>query len=132
MRNNENFIGFQNFRKYVEEMTDIKNITVVEIGSYAGESTIMFAKKVKNVISVDPFMNFHDVYNSTCYHIDLSTTLYDEFIKNISPYPNITHIRKTSDDAIHELSDNTFDLVYIILRIIECFFKMIFFLIIFI
>jgi predicted O-methyltransferase YrrM len=113
MRLEENLRGFNDFLKYIGEITDIKNLTVVEIGSYVGDSTVMFAKKVKHVISIDPFVNNYDVNDETCYRADIPTTVYDEFKKNISPFDNIKHIRKTSDDAINDLLNDKFDLIYI-------------------
>ena len=34
--------------------------TIVEIGSYVGDSTMIFAKRFFNVISIDPFVNGYD------------------------------------------------------------------------
>lgn len=113
MRIDENLRGFQDFLKYVSDITDIKNITVVEIGAYIGNSTTMFAEKVKHVITIDPFVNNYDPNDDTCYRADIPTIVYDEFKKNILPFNNITHIRKTSDEAINDLLNDKFDLIYI-------------------
>jgi hypothetical protein len=113
MRTGKSLTGFKDFLNYISEVTDIKNISVLEIGSYVGESTRMFADKVKSVISVDPFMNDYDPNDLACRFADIPTKVYQEFQKNISSYSNIKHIRKTSDDAINDLIDEKFDLVYI-------------------
>jgi predicted O-methyltransferase YrrM len=111
MRDADHLIGFQEFLKFLEDNYDLKNSTVVEIGSYTGESTIMFAQKVKKVIAIDPFTNdFEDI---SYYDADLSSIVYPKFQENIAPYSNIEHIRKTSDDAIHDLIGQQFDLIYI-------------------
>lgn len=113
MRGAENFIGFQQFLKFLEDNSDLKNSTVVEIGSYTGESTIMFAQKVKSVIAIDPFMNDYDPNDDTCHAADLPTTVYQKFLERTAPYQNITHIQKTSDDAVADLAGQQFDIVYI-------------------
>jgi predicted O-methyltransferase YrrM len=112
MRENENLIGFQDFLKFLEKFSNLKDSTVVEIGSYAGESTVMFAEKVKHVISIDPFMNDYDINDGSCHAADLTTTVYQKFLENITPYQNITHIRKTSDDAFVDIKEQV-DIVYI-------------------
>jgi predicted O-methyltransferase YrrM len=88
------------------------NITMIEIGSYTGESTMLFAKKFKKVISVDPFINNYDLNDIACKYMNFED-VYNFFLKNISKYSNIEHIRKTSDDAISDLEPIKFDLVYI-------------------
>jgi predicted O-methyltransferase YrrM len=113
MRVGNYLIGFQDFLNFLEEFSDLKNSTVVEIGSYAGESTIMFAQRVKSVIAIDPFVNDYDLNDGTCFAADLPTTVYQRFLENISPYNNITHIQKTSDDAVADLAGQQFDVVYI-------------------
>lgn len=113
MRDGDILIGFQDFLKFLEKFSDLKNSTVVEIGSYTGESTVMFAEKAKLVIAIDPFMNDYDLNDGTCHAADLPTTVYQKFLERTAPYKNITHIKKTSDDAVAELSGALFDIIYI-------------------
>lgn len=113
MRGGNYLTGFQDFLDYLEKSSDLKNHTVVEIGSYLGESTILFAQRVKSVIAIDPFMNDYDPNDATCYDQDLPTVVYQGFLKNINSYNNITHIKKTSDDAVADLAGQQFDVIYI-------------------
>lgn len=84
--------------------------TMVEIGSYLGESTKIFAKYFDKVISIDPFIDNYDLNDVACSFAPFSE-VYKQFLINIEQFNNIQHIRKTSDDAIHEIKK--VDFVYI-------------------
>ncbi len=112
MRDNFNLIGFNDFLRFLDKFSDLKNSTIVEIGSYTGESTIMFANKAKLVISIDPFMNGYDSNDGASYLADLPTVVYQKYLENTAPYNNIQHIKKTSDDAVIDIKEPV-DLVYI-------------------
>lgn len=105
--------GFRMFIDHLKLTEDLSNFTVVEIGSYVGQSTTMFADEVKQVISVDPFMNDYDDNDGACHAADIPTVVYQKFLDNTSSYKNIAHIRKTSDDAINDLLGQQVDLIYI-------------------
>jgi predicted O-methyltransferase YrrM len=112
MRNDDYHKGLLDLIDYLKKTSNTQEMTMIEIGSYAGESTKVFAKNFKKVISVDPFQNDYDSNDIACSYMDL-TEVYNEFISNIKDYDNITHIRKTSDDAIEDLRDVKVDFVYI-------------------
>ena len=95
----------------IHDLGDTRNMTMVEIGSYLGESTIMFAQKFKKVITIDPFINNYDDSEYPKKYAALSV-VYEKFLENISAYSNIFHIRKKSDDAIFDIIDEV-DFVYI-------------------
>ena len=105
--------GFQDFIKHLKATENLSEFIVVEIGSYTGQSTVMFADEVKVVIAIDPFMNDYDDNDVTCHSADIPTEVYSKFLENIAPYKNISHIRMTSDDAIKTLANLKVDLVYI-------------------
>ena len=104
--------GLEDLIAYIQTYTDTKNMTMVEIGSYAGESTVIFAKHFKNVIAIDPFMNDYDPNDITCQFMEL-TDVHKVFNSAIEPFDNIQHIQKTSDDAIFDLKEQKFDFIYI-------------------
>ena len=85
---------------------------MIEIGSYAGESTTMFAKSFKEVIAIDPYLNDYDLSDITCQYMYL-TDVYNTFLNNIDNYKNISHIKKTSDEAVNKISNDFVDFVYI-------------------
>jgi predicted O-methyltransferase YrrM len=95
----------------INDLGDTKNMTMIEIGSYMGDSTIMFAQNFKNVITIDPFINNYDDNEYPTEYAAL-TLVYDKFLENTSKYNNIIHIRKKSDDAIFDIN-NKVDFVYI-------------------
>lgn len=103
--------GLIDLINYLEEHS--KNMDMIEIGSYLGESTILFAQKFNKIISIDPFLDNYDMEDEVCKdnyaNFDL---VYEEFKKNTKDYKNITHIRKLSDDAVNDITEKV-DFVYI-------------------
>jgi predicted O-methyltransferase YrrM len=83
---------------------------MVEIGSYLGESTTIFAKNFDKVISIDPFLDDYDPNDIACTFAPFEQ-VYQQFLKNISSFNNIQHIRKTSDDAVNDIGK--IDFLYI-------------------
>jgi hypothetical protein len=112
MRNELYADGLLELINYIQKYVDTKNSSMVEIGSYAGESTELFAKNFKEVISIDPFINDYDPNDITCSFMKLEDVYY-KFNERISKYDNVKHIRKTSDDAIGDLNGRNFQFVYI-------------------
>jgi predicted O-methyltransferase YrrM len=111
MRDTQYMNGLSDLIKHINNFSSTKEMVMIEIGSYAGESTQLFAEHFKKVISIDPFINDYDPNDITCKHMDLDK-VYNIFLKNISHYINVTHIKETSDDA-HMLIDHPVDFIYI-------------------
>jgi predicted O-methyltransferase YrrM len=112
MRDELNTSGLMSLIEHLNTLSDTKSMTMIEIGAYRGESTKIFSKHFKSVITIDPFINDYDKNDITCTYMDL-TNVYYKFLENISDCDNITLIRKTSDDAIEELKNTMVDFVYI-------------------
>ena len=70
--------GLEDLINYVNTFSDTKEMTIIEIGSYAGESTEIFAQNFKSVIAIDPFMNDYDPNDPACSYMDL-TNVYNTF-----------------------------------------------------
>ena len=85
---------------------------MIEIGSYVGESTLMFANHFKEVISVDPYINDYDLDDAACHHAPFDK-VYEQFIRNTLSIPNIKSIKETSENAFSILKDQKWDMVYI-------------------
>ena len=113
MRADNFLVGFQDFISHLKATENLSEFVIVEIGSYTGQSTMMFADKAKLVISVDPFMNDYDDYDDACHAADIPTEVYQKFLENTVSYKNISHIRMTSDDAIKVLENLKIDMLYI-------------------
>lgn len=104
--------GLKDLILYINNIKPTENMNMIEIGSYAGESTEIFSKYFKNIIAIDPFINDYDKDDLTCQYMEL-TKVYNIFIELINKHNNITHIKKTSDEAIFDLKNNQVDFVYI-------------------
>jgi predicted O-methyltransferase YrrM len=61
MREGDDKIGLLDLINYISTITNTKDLTIIEIGSYIGESTMVFGDNFKNVISIDPFIEYDDV-----------------------------------------------------------------------
>ena len=113
MRDIGSSIGLQDLIDYINKYYRHTNeMKMIEIGSYAGESTMMFANNFNKVISIDPYLNDYDLNDDACHHMDL-TSVYLIFLNNIESYKNIVNIRKTSDEAVFEIPNDFVDFVYI-------------------
>jgi predicted O-methyltransferase YrrM len=97
---------------YINEDTPTKGMKMIEIGSYAGESTTIFASSFKEVLAIDPFLNDYDLNDITCHYMELNK-VYNVFSEAISGHGNIRHIMKTSDEASSGIKDDSYDFVYI-------------------
>lgn len=112
MRSEVYMDGLLDLINHIQSYQDTKELSMIEIGSYVGESTELFSKYFKNVISIDPFINDYDPNDITCSYMKLEDVYY-KFVEVISNYDNITHIKKTSDEAFVDLKNQKFDFVYI-------------------
>lgn len=91
-----------------------KEKDMIEIGSFLGESTILFAQSFNSVTAIDPFVSGYDNNDPASYDFNYEN-IYDIFKKRTSKYPNIKHIKSTSDEAYEALKPNyaKFDFIYI-------------------
>lgn len=104
--------GLLDMIEYINNKCATREMSMIEIGSYAGESTTIFANHFKNVLAIDPFIDGYDINDATCHHLDLNK-VYDVFLNATKSYTNISHIKEKSDDAINKIENNQFDFVYI-------------------
>lgn len=104
--------GLYELIEYINQYTPTKELTLVEIGSYAGESTKIFCENFGKVISIDPYIEDYDMNDPACHNMKLND-VYDVFIENTFHLNNLKHIRKTSDDAVINLKGKSIDVVYI-------------------
>lgn len=112
MRNKPGTEGLRDLIKYISGYSDTKKMKMIEIGSYAGESTMIFADHFETVLSIDPYIENYDPKDSACKFAPLAV-VYEKFKSNIHKFKNISHVRKKSDDAVSSLKINHFDFVYI-------------------
>lgn len=90
---------------------DIKNTSMVEIGSYKGESTLMFASSFAfdTIYAIDPL-------------VGMSNNIQKEFNQNTKWFKGdglgigdikVEHIKEYSFDAVERFEDESLDFVYI-------------------
>jgi hypothetical protein len=103
-------IGLINFVKFFQD----KNIQkIVEIGSFQGESTSIFALYLPEakIYAVDPLESGYDVEDIASMQ-DMSNIQHN-FTVRTSKFPNITQIKQKSEEAANSFTDLELDLVYI-------------------
>jgi cephalosporin hydroxylase len=109
MRTSQQREGLQDMIDYINNITPTSKMRMIEIGSYVGDSTIIFANNFKQVISVDPYINDYDVTDVACHHAPFDK-VYQQFLKNTLSIPNIKSIRDTSENAFSILKDEQWDI----------------------
>ena len=113
MRNSSKGInGLKELIECVNRFKPVNELTMIEIGSYIGESTVVFANAFKQVISIDPYVDNYDATDHACKHAPFEK-VYERFLYNTRLFSNIKHIRKFSDQAILDFENNSIDFVYI-------------------
>jgi len=96
----------------IKELGDNSNKTMVEIGSFVGESTVLFAQSFKQVIAIDPFLADYDPADPTSYLFEFKN-VYETYLERTGDHKNIKTIKLTSTDAKDVLKDELFDFIYI-------------------
>jgi predicted O-methyltransferase YrrM len=112
MRRGKKGLGLRELVDYINKIAPTKDMTLIEIGAYAGESTSIFCDNFKSVITIDPFINGYDHSDKASFMSPMSK-VYEAFCQNMQKYDNYRLIQKTSDEAILELADQQFDVIYI-------------------
>ena len=112
MRTPEQREGLQNMIDWIDTIRPTSEMRIIEIGSYVGESTMIFADRFKEVVSVDPYINDYDLDDAACHHAPFDK-VYEQFIRNTLSIPNIKTIKETSEHAFSILKDQQWDMVYI-------------------
>jgi hypothetical protein len=108
-------IGLIDLINYINKNSPIKTLemTMVEIGSYVGDSTEIFSKSFKHVISIDPYENGYDNNDASSYTIAM-VEVEKQFLELCKICPNITKLKMTSEEGAHFfVEDHIFDFVYV-------------------
>jgi predicted O-methyltransferase YrrM len=96
----------------IKELGDNSDKTMIEIGSFVGESTVLFAQSFKKVIAIDPFLADYDPADPTSYLFEFKNVK-ETYLDRISDHQNIETIVSTSNDALDHLKGLKYDFVYI-------------------
>lgn len=107
--------GLVEMVEYIKNNSDISmsDMVMVEIGSYAGDATKIFAKYFKRVICIDPYQNGYDDSDGASYKYDMHI-VYSQFEKEVlNKFKNVVHHKMTSKQAAPCFTDGWLDFVYI-------------------
>lgn len=83
-----------------------------EIGVYRGEFTKLFAELGIKMYAIDPWIAYLGAGRSENKD-DMQDTNFEYAKETLSPFPDCTLIRKTSQDALVDIPDESLDFVYI-------------------
>jgi predicted O-methyltransferase YrrM len=83
----------------------------VEIGTFAGENAVIMSEYFNKVYTIDPWKNGYD-QNDLASSIDFNEV--EQGFKNRTiNINNITHIKKTGQEALNDFENESLDFVYI-------------------
>ncbi len=108
-------VGLEDMIKYFKEHSSkpIKECVMVEVGSFVGDSTKIFAKYFKKVICVDPWQNGYDKDDPSSEKWPMSqieSQFDDDVVKN---YKNVKKMKMTSIEGAKNFKNTSVDFVYI-------------------
>jgi predicted O-methyltransferase YrrM len=122
MRDQNLINGLMDLITHIAWKGDTSQMNMIEIGSYLGDSTLVFAEHFNSVIAIDPFIEDYDPDDDTCNYAPLSQ-VYDEFIRRTKDNSKIHLMRIKSDEGVGILTEasktlgadrvNVFDFIYI-------------------
>lgn len=87
-------------------------VSIIELGSYVGDSTRVWAEKFNEVIAVDPWKNGYDENDASSYTHPMSV-VEAQFDKLCDTYSNIVKWKMTSEKACQKFDDDSIQFVYI-------------------
>lgn len=89
-----------------------RGLKMVEVGSYAGESSAIWAESgvFEKIVCVDAWKNGYDKYDAASNTTELAEKKFDEIA---AKYPCIEKKKCDSKTAAKDFEDGSFDLVYI-------------------
>lgn len=111
MRPAKQISGLTKMIQWINEKRPTSEMVLVEIGSYTGESSALFAKHFKTVICVDPWMGGYDD-NDPASKSNMNI-VENEFDKRMSTFSNVLKRKETSEEAQKSFSEGEIDIVYI-------------------
>lgn len=85
--------GLIDLVKHIKKTHNTKEMTIVEIGSFVGDSTLIFAKYFKKVISIDPYEQKLFNHKLQKHKAEDIEKIFEDKIKNIS---NVVKIKNES------------------------------------
>ena len=103
--------GLKDFINHIDKIRDVKDLNLIEIGSYQGESTAEFAKRFKTVIAVDPWVCGYD--NNDAASSNNGDIVENAFDERMSEFTNVTKKKMKSLEYAELIEDSSVDIVYL-------------------
>lgn len=104
MRDSTLYKGLEDLINHINNHSSTKDMNMIEIGSYLGDSTLVFSKHFSTVLAIDPFIDDYDETDDVCNYAPFQE-VYKEFIKRTKDVPNIHLLRKTSDEGVEAIKN---------------------------
>jgi predicted O-methyltransferase YrrM len=98
----------------VQRVSGMGSIRVLEIGVSRGENAHYFLENCLNIVEyvgVDPYMPYFDVTHPVSKE-DIEGAMAD-MQTNLIGFDNYRHVRATSEDAVKQFEDESFDYIFI-------------------
>jgi hypothetical protein len=107
-------IGLSDMIDYIENHTrkNFSDFVMVEIGSFVGDSSEVFAKRCKTIHCIDPWLNGYDDNDTSSYKWPMSQ-IEKQFDELCRKYPNIIKHKMTSVKGADLFENESIDFIYI-------------------
>lgn len=109
MRTESSKAGLLSMIEWINTIRPTKNMTMIEIGSYAGDSTEIFCRNFAMVIAVDPWASRVGGITDA---VDMDV-VYDKFIERMKKFDNLDIRREYSYNECIKFKAKSVDFVYI-------------------
>lgn len=109
MRTASSKAGLLSMVAWINAIRPTKDMTMIEIGSYAGDSTEIFCKHFKKVIAIDPWCKGAGGIADA---VDMNL-IYDKFIERMKQFNNLDIRREYSYNECIKIKAKSVDFVYI-------------------
>ncbi len=104
--------GLRKFIKDCKKIAKVDLKTIVEIGSYVGDSTEIFAENFETVFAIDPWENSYDDTDASSYRYPMYM-IEKQFDDLCKKNLNIMKIKSFSLEKVKYFEDESIDMVYI-------------------
>lgn len=110
MRNLETLKALQEVCNYIG---DVSNMTMVEIGCYAGESTTIWCKNFNKVYAVDPWLDGKGYDPNDFASQRMSNSVEQQFDSRMYKFNNFEKVKDFSYNIADQFENESLDFVYI-------------------
>lgn len=110
-KDTELYTGLLEMVNDLDNKYNMRGKAMIEIGSYQGESTEIFAKIFDKIYAIDPWVNGYDHYDISSHATEMSL-VEKAFDEKLTQHGNIIKIKETSDNFFAKFKGKV-DFIYI-------------------